>query len=161
MNNALIPLLILQQGAEANPELLQLYSKSELYRERRMKDSLALPLDKLASHDDTTLADIAILELGKTHLADGDTARALEYFNMINEQYPESYFAPYANKFKADIYFQDKSKRVQAIAIYRSLLREYKTYPFAAEVRENLRAVGESPNPDEENGRKRKTVSEA
>jgi len=161
VNNAIRTLMILQQGAEANPELLKLYSKSELYRERRMKDSLALTLDKLASHDDTTLADIAILELGKIHLADSDTARALEYFNMINGQYPESYFAPYASKYIADIYFKDKSRREQALAIYRSLLKEYKTYPFAAEVRENLRAVGESPNPDEKNGRKRKTVSEA
>jgi len=161
VNDALKTLMIIQQGSEANPELLKLYSQSELYRERRMKDSLTVTLDKLASHADTTLADIAILELGKIYLADSDTARALEYFNMINEQYPGSYFAPYANKFKADIYFQDVSRRTQALAIYRSLLKEYKTYPFAAEVRENLRSVGESPNPDEGPGRKRKATSKA
>ncbi len=160
VNNALRTLMIIQQGRDANPELLKLYSKSELYRERRMQDSLTLVLDELAQHADTTLADIAILELGKIYLSKSDTAQALEYFNMISEQYPGSYFAPYASKYKADIYFQDKSRRSQAVAIYRALLKEYKTYPFAAELRQNLRDIGESPKPNDKD-KDRKAVSEA
>ncbi len=160
VNNAIRTLMIIQQGKEADPELLKLYSKSELYRARRMQDSLAYVLDELAQHQDTTLADIAILELGKIYLAKSDTAKALEYFNMVSEQYPGSYFAPYASKYKADIYFQDESRRTQAVAIYRSLLKEYRTYPFAAEVRQNLRDIGESPKPGDKD-KNRKAVSEA
>ncbi len=160
VNNALRTLMIFQQGGEADPELMKLYSKSELYRERRMQDSLASVLEKLAHHEDTTLADIAILELGKIYLQQSDTARALEYFNMVSEQYPGSYFAPYASKYKADIYFQDESRRNQGVAIYRSLLKEYRTYPFAAELRQNLRDIGESTQPNDKN-KQRKAVSEA
>ncbi|HSH00592.1 MAG TPA: tetratricopeptide repeat protein, partial [candidate division Zixibacteria bacterium] len=143
VNDALSVLMVLQQGAEASPELLELYCASELYRERRMNDSLLQTLERLASHEDTSLADVALLDLGRSALATADTTRALEYIGGLAGRFPDSYFAPHAEKLKADIYFARTEKRQQALAIYRALLRDYGSYPFAAQVREILKANGE------------------
>ena len=154
VNDALRAMMVLQQGAEGDPELLNLYARAEYFRERRLQDSLIQTLALMADHEDTTLADVALLDLGKIYLKLEDTLRSLEYFNAIGERFPESYFAPYAGKLKGDIYLSDPEKRIQAFAIYRSLLKNYGTYPFAAELRKKLKDA-------DDKSKKTKAVSEA
>ncbi|MFQ5606419.1 MAG: tetratricopeptide repeat protein [Candidatus Zixiibacteriota bacterium] len=160
VNDALSALMVLQQGAEGDPELLNLYGRAEYYRERRIKDSLIQTLDLLAEHEDTSLADVALLDLGKIYLEQNDTARSLEYFSLVSERFPESYFAPFAGKYKGDIYLTDLSRRTEALAIYRALLKDFGTYPFAAELREKLKtAAGQKDKTKDK--KDRKAVSEA
>lgn len=148
VNDVLNSIMVLQQGAEGDAELLTLYSRSELFRAQRQLDSLTLTLISIVDHADTTLADVALLDLGRIYLAQKDTTRSLERLNQVSERFPESYFAPHASKLKADIYFQNPDRRVQALAIYRSLLKRFGSYPFAVDIRQKLREAGEDPPED-------------
>ena len=157
VNDALSAMMVLQQGAESDPELLNLYVQAEYFKERRLQDSLIQTLMLLAEHQDTTLADVALLELGNIYLEREDTLLSLEYLNAVGERFPESYFAPYASKLTGDIYFSGLAKKTEALAIYRALLKNYGAYPFAAELRQKLKeATGE-----DDESKKRKAVSEA
>lgn len=157
VNDALSVMMVLQQGAEGEPELLNLYARAEYFKERRVQDSLIQTLTLLAEHKDTTLADVALLDLGNIYLQSEDTSRSLDYFNAVGERFPDSYFAPFASKLKGDIYFADPAKKAQALAMYRALLKNHGGYPFVAELRKKLKEAAD----EEEKSKKRKAVAEA
>ena len=108
-----------------------------------MFDSVIITLKKITERDEPLLADLALLDLGKIYLTQADTATALAAFEETAGRFPESYFAPFANKLKGDIYFKSEEKLPQALAIYRSLLKKFSTYPFSAEIREKIRKFEE------------------
>jgi predicted negative regulator of RcsB-dependent stress response len=152
--------MILQQGAEGSPELLNLYCSAEYFYDRNMGDSLVHTLTVISEHDDTSLADVAFLDLGKFSLSQQDTAQALHFLNEVNQRYPKSYFAPHAEKLRADVYFNTPERREQALAMYRALLKEHGGYPFAATIRTILQEV-EGEDFESDSGKKKKAPSDA
>ena len=143
VNDAIMSILALGDGKEGGEELLDLYRRAELYRERRMYDSVIVMLKTITERDEPLLADLALLELGKIYLSRADTSAALATFEETAGRFPESYFAPFADKLKGDIYFESENKLPEALAIYRSLLKNFSSYPFSAKIRERIRKFEE------------------
>lgn len=160
VNDALSSLMVLQQGSEGDQKLLELYCDAQRYLDRRLSDSLVGTLLEIAEHEDTSLADVAFLDLGKFALSERDTAQALLYLNDVNERYPKSYFAPHAEKLRADIYFNTEGRQPQALAMYRALLKNHGGYPFASNIRAILQEA-EGGESGDESGKKKKATSDA
>ncbi len=145
VNDALQILLIISE-ADKNGELLYLYSNALLFDIRKMPDSTRNKLESLANHSHKALADIALYKLSNLNLNEADTTKALVYVKRLEDEFPQSYYLPYALKKKADVLFKDEKKQEEAKSIYRNLLENHPNYPFISQVRKFLRKIDESEN---------------
>ncbi|MEW5995050.1 MAG: tetratricopeptide repeat protein, partial [Candidatus Zixiibacteriota bacterium] len=139
--NDALQLLTLMDRAENERDLLYEFSGALLFEQMRQPDSTAVKLELLAQGPNRALADIALYRLALLKLRLSDTVTAVGYIDRLENDFPESYYLPYALKAKADVCFSRADDREQARAIYRRLLEEYPNYPFISEVREIIRAL--------------------
>ena len=134
-------LKLLVMFAEAGRDTAALYDVSNAlyFRERRMTDSVRFYLRRTAGGDEAPLGDWALLELADVELEAGDTAAAQSALERLVEEYPDSYYAPYGIKQRADLLSARNPASDEALRMYRELLERYPDYPFITDVRKRLR----------------------
>ena len=140
INDALQQLMALEE-AKDSPEILAMYANAALFSERLEWDSARLWLDRLTLADNRALADDALHRMTQISMIVADTTTTLESIERLASGFPESYFAPYGMKLKADILLAGRGTPQQAREIYRLLLEQFPNYPFATEVRKRLRQL--------------------
>ncbi|MDD4051260.1 MAG: tetratricopeptide repeat protein, partial [candidate division Zixibacteria bacterium] len=139
VNDAIQVGMILDEALEEAPKQMDLLSQAEYFRYVGRADSLEYYLTKICRIDIPGLAPVAYLRLGDLWSGQNRFPEAIAAADSLVGKYPESYFAPFGLKLKADILWLDPQTKDQAAGIYRSLLEQYGTYPFAAEIRDRLR----------------------
>lgn len=139
VNDAIQIGMILGDALEEAPKQMDLLSQAEYFRYVGRIDSLEYYLTKICLIDIPSLAPMAYLRLGNLWRSQNRLPEAVAAADSLIGHYPESYFAPFGLKLKADILWLAPTTKDEAAGIYRSLLERYGTYPFAAEIRERLR----------------------
>jgi len=137
--NDALDLVMQMDAAEGDPELLGDYSEALFYNFKKQPDSTKLMYERLALAENNALADLAGYRLGMIWLESSDTTKALEQFDLIADQYSDSYYLPFAMKGKADILSQSTKTLDEALEIYKRLLESYSDYRFIPEVRLKMR----------------------
>jgi predicted negative regulator of RcsB-dependent stress response len=140
VNDALQLLLVMDEAGDT-PALLGDWSRALEFSERRMPDSLEAQLNRIADNNNPTLADIALYRLAQLSLEQLDSTEAVAYIDTLTARFPESYYMPFGLKLKGDMYLTDPARLEEGREIYRRLLEEYDSYPFASEVRQKLREL--------------------
>ncbi|PWB73444.1 hypothetical protein C3F09_05260 [candidate division GN15 bacterium] len=140
VNDAMQLLMVLDDAGDS-PDIMAMYANAELYSERYEWDSARTWFDRLTLADNKALADDALDRMLQISLKVTDTAAALDAVERLVTGYPDSYFAPYGLKAKADILLAGRGTRQQAREIYMQLLQQYPNYPFATDVRKRLRQL--------------------
>jgi tetratricopeptide (TPR) repeat protein len=139
VNDAIQYSLIISETLEAAPKQIDLFSSAEYYRYIDRSDSLEYYLTKICRVGIPSLAPVSYLRLAQMYFDQSRFDEATESIDSLELRHPESYFLPYGLKLKADIYLLSPQSREEAMALYRQLLEEYATYPFAAEIRDIIR----------------------
>jgi tetratricopeptide (TPR) repeat protein len=143
VNDAMRLLMVMDRIGE-NKDLMLDYAKVLRFESRRMDDSLKAALVGITEAPSAeALADFALFRLVNISLADNDTAGVLEFVQLLEERFPESYYYPYGLKAKGDIYYSDIERIDDCKLIYRRLLQEFPNYPFTSEIRMRLRDLEE------------------
>ncbi|KAA3633213.1 MAG: hypothetical protein DWP97_09685 [Calditrichaeota bacterium] len=143
VNDALELMKVIDEGSEA-PQVLYNYSNYLLFDYQHQGDSAFAKLELIANDQSKVLADFALYKMVLRTFDNNDTTGTVIYIDRLNEDFPESYYLPYALKQKADILFGNKSDRDEAVIIYQELLEKYPNYPFVSEIRELLRNQAEN-----------------
>lgn len=139
INDAIQYSLILSETLEEARSQIDLFSSAEYYRYIGRSDSLEYYLTKICRVGIRSLAPISYLRLGQLYHEQERHDEAINTADSLVSLYPQSYFYPYGLKLKADIYLTSLQKPQEAFEIYRSLLENYPTYPFASEIRDIIR----------------------
>ncbi len=139
INDAVQYSLILSETLDEARSQIDLFSSAEYYRYIGRNDSLEYYLTKICRVGIRSLAPISYLRLGRLYYEQERFDEAIGSVDSLVSLYPQSYFYPYGLKLKADIYLSSLQKPQEAFEIYRSLLENYPTYPFAPEIRDIIR----------------------
>jgi len=142
VNDALELLVILGRAGEAE-ELLGQYADASYLFFRGKSEEARIGLQQVADASDRSLADLALHDLTELAISRADTTAALQAIDRLDQEYPESYYRPLGLKIKADILASTDLPKARQL--YRYLLENCQEYPFAAEVREKLRAIETGP----------------
>ena len=108
-----------------------------------MTDSAAAKFISISNAPGGVLADLALFELARLSLDNGDAEGAIVYVDKLGDSFPESYYLPYGLKAKADILSSDPLRAEEAGDIYRRLLENYPDFPFLSAIRQKLRQLEE------------------
>lgn len=139
VNDAIQFVMILGEALEEAPKQMDLLSQAEYFRYVGRADSLEYYLTKICRIDIPGLAPVAYLRLGTLCRGQQRLPEAVAAADSLVGRYPDSYFAPFGLKLKADILWLNPQTKEEAAALYRGLLERYGTYPFSAEIRDILR----------------------
>ena len=139
--NDALQLVLLFSEAEGAEELLYDYSNALFFEQCWMYDSARVQLERIAGAGNRALADVALFRLSELELNRQDTLEALGFVDRLCEEFPDSYYVPYAMKAKADVLVHDDSRQEEALALYRRLLEDFPNCPFISEVRQRLREL--------------------
>lgn len=139
VNDAIQIGMILSEALEEAPKQMDLFAQAEYFRYTGRVDSLEYYLTKICQIDIPGLAPVAYLRLGDIRRGQNRLPEAVTAADSLVSRYPDSYFAPFGLKLKADILWVNPQTKEEAAAIYRDLLERYGTYPFSAEIRDILR----------------------
>jgi tetratricopeptide (TPR) repeat protein len=139
VNDAIQIGMILSEALGEAPKQMDLFSQAEYFRYTGRTDSLEYYLTKICQIDIPGLAPVAYLRLGDLRQGQNRFPEAIAAADSLVGRYPDSYFAPFGLKLKADILWLDPKTKDEAAALYRDLLERYGTYPFSAEIRDILR----------------------
>ena len=139
VNDAIQYSLIIGEAQDEAPQQMDLFAASEYYRHTGREDSLEYYLTKICRVGISALAPISYLHLAEMYADQNRYEEAVTSVDSLASLFPESYYLPYGLKLKADIYLQSPVTREEALAMYRDLLQNYSTYPFAAEIRNIVR----------------------
>ena len=143
VNDALEMMKVIDEGSEAQ-DVLYNYSNYLLFDYQHQEDSAFAKLELIADNQSKVLADFALYKMILRTFDKNDTTGTVGYIDRLNEDFPESYYLPYALKQKADILYSNKSDRDEAVIMYQELLERYPNYPFVSEIRELLRNQAEN-----------------
>jgi len=141
VNDALINSLIIGEAMAASPEALDLYTDALLYEIREKSDSVISSYLSIIDLGPTPLTGLSMYRLADYNLKLGDTTKAEEIVNSMEEKYSEDYFFPYCLKLRGDIFSMSSEKINEAIEIYKDILLNHPTYPFIGEVRRSLQKI--------------------
>jgi len=139
VNDAIQYSLIIDEAQEEAPDQIDLFSSAEYYRYLGLDDSLEYYLNRICRVGIPSLAPVSYLNLAELYYRQNRYDESIAAIDSLATLYPESYYFPYGLKLKADILFEYENGREQAMALYRELLEDYRTYPFAAEIRQIIR----------------------
>jgi len=139
VNDAIQYSLILTETLEEARQQIDLFSSAEYYRYVGQSDSLEYYLTKICRVGIRSLAPISYLRLGQLYFDQDRFDEAITAADSLVSLHSQSYFYPYGLKLKADIYLNSTGRPQEAFDIYRTLLENYPTYPFAAEIRDIIR----------------------
>lgn len=141
--NDALDLLVILGRVEQGEQLLGDYADASYLSFQGKNDAAWTGFEKVADATDRSLADLALHDLTELALNRADTAAALAAVDRLDQECPDSYYRPLGLKIKADILAGRDWP--QARQLYRYLLENCQEYPFAAEVREKLRAMDTPP----------------
>jgi tetratricopeptide (TPR) repeat protein len=139
INDAIQYSLIISETLEDSPGQMDLFATSEFFRYTQKADSLEYYLTKICKVGIPSLAPISYLYLSRLLRLQERYDEAVAMADSLESQYPESYYLPYGLKVKADIFLVSPGQKELAMDLYRKLLNDYSTYPFAAEIRDIIR----------------------
>lgn len=84
--------------------------------------------------------DDAIFELGKTYLVMGNSQEALEYYQMLMNEYPNSSYMAEAN-IKAGLIFYNQKMDDQALQAFERVVENYPNSSFSSEALDKIRSI--------------------
>jgi TolA-binding protein len=143
VNDAIQYSLLISETLDEAPKQIDLFSSAEYFRYTNQSDSLEYYLSKICRVGIPSLAPISYVHLAQLYAGQQRIKEAISAVDSLTRLHPESYFLPYGLKLKADIFMELPEERDRAMELYRELLSEYPSYPFAAEIRDIIRR--ESP----------------
>jgi tetratricopeptide (TPR) repeat protein len=138
VNDAIISTLIIRESQSGYSEALGLYAEALYFGARLMADSTAARYADIISMGETPLVGLAMYRLAGQYADQGDSAAALGIIDRMETEYPGDYFFPYGLKLRGDIYARVEGKLEEAMQIYKTLLKDYGSYPFTGEIRQYL-----------------------
>jgi tetratricopeptide (TPR) repeat protein len=139
VNDAIQYSLIISETLEAAPQQIDLFASAEYFRYSDRVDSVEYYLTKICRVGIPSLAPISYLRLAQLYQDQKRFDEAVEAVDSLVSLHPESYFLPYGLKLKADVFLPSPETSEEAMELYRELLENYATYPFAAEIRDIIR----------------------
>jgi tetratricopeptide (TPR) repeat protein len=139
-NDALINTLIISESAMMYKQSLDEYVEALYFELRMMPDSVENRYLAIKNRGSSPLVGLSYLKLAEHYAALSDTVGALEMIDEMKRVLPDDYFYPYTVKLKGDILYNQK-KADEAEILYRALLENNSTYPFAGEIRMRLQEI--------------------
>jgi len=138
VNDALELLMVMTEAEEDTSRLID-YAAAWLYEIRREIDQARRQWEKMTTDNNSALADNALYRGIKLDLMRGDTLQAEDHLKQLQDDFPDSYYLPWALHTRGDLALTSKEGRTQARECYRQLLEDFPNYPFVSEIREKLR----------------------
>jgi tetratricopeptide (TPR) repeat protein len=140
VNDALELIFLIEENKNASSEALKAYGKAQILRLQRLYSEAIKKLqDILENFPNAGIIDESLLDLGELESTRGNYASAIEYFQGLLKEYPESIYNALVQKRIGEIYEQGLGDFQKAREAYELVLINYPQSVYLEEVRQKLR----------------------
>lgn len=140
VNDALELIFLIEENKKASSEALKAYGKAQILTLQRLySDAIKKLREILEQFPNAGIIDESLLDLGELENTRGNYASAIEYFQGLLKEYPESVYNALAQKRIGEIYEQGLGDFQKAQEAYELVLINYPQSVYLEEVRQKLR----------------------
>jgi TolA-binding protein len=142
VNDALELTILIEENHRKSAEALQDYAEAQKFNlQRKTAEALAKLQAILANYPTAPIVDESLLELGDLENRRGNFAAAIDYFQNLLKDHPESIYNALAQKRVGEIYEIGLGDPRKAYEAYEQVLIHYPNSLYLEEVRQKLRAL--------------------
>jgi len=142
VNDAIILNLQITENREPLDWSLRRFAAGSLQKRQLHLDSARTLFWELAIDSANTLADDALLELGRLYASVGQPDSAVIAYGMLVEQHPDGFLVPAALTEQGGVYAEQLNQPDSARAALRRVLTDFADSPFLEEARRRLQKLG-------------------
>jgi len=142
VNDALELTILIEENKRSSAEALKDFAETQKFnQQRKTAEAIAKLQAILANYPTAPIVDESLLELGDLEDRRGNFAAAIDYFQTLLKDHPESVYNALAQKRIGETYELGLGDPRKAYEAYEQVLIKYPTSLYLEEVRHKLRAL--------------------
>ncbi|MFQ5675757.1 MAG: tetratricopeptide repeat protein [bacterium] len=142
VNDALELTFLIEENRDDSKEALALYGQAKQQQlQRRPAEAIKSLQSILSNYPSAAIVDESLFDLGELENQRGNYSAAIEYFEGLLRDHPESLQNELAQKRIAEVYEIGLGDSQKAYEAYEKILRNYPNSVYVEEVRQKLREI--------------------
>ncbi|MFQ5707102.1 MAG: tetratricopeptide repeat protein [bacterium] len=139
-NDALELIFLIEENRSSSPEALKAFARARGSKlQKRYAEAIKELQEILDNYPSAAILDDSLLELGDIEETRGNHTVAINYYQGLVNEFPQSVYNALAQKRTADIYQQGLGDLQKAREAYEAILIKYPNSLYIEEVRQKLR----------------------